>query len=150
MVLITINLSEEVINDKKFKEMIKNRQLSEQINKMLKRKFKIKTVKVKDNKPLISIPQQEFKILKFLIKNKIATGSYSIIINKIYNNGLFRQKKRIEESIKRIIYLKLYSLEGQILKSNQLLCPCGARVPILALDKYICPRCKQIIIGEYK
>lgn len=145
---ITINLSEDILNNPKYKEMREKRQFSSVINKLIKKRLKIKDTPSNKELPQIQVPTQELAILRYLITNRINNIQFRSVRDKIFNSGLARQKKRIEDSLRRLINLQLYEFDHTNIRVGILDYSCSAKLSLFSLKDGRCPNCNRLIIGE--
>ena len=149
MTLVTISLKQEVINHYKIKTLTRNRKLSSTINKLLKKHIKLAEIEDKNvERPYISIPKQEFQILSYMLENKINNIDTETLAKRIYNKGIFRQKKRIHDTVRRIISeTGMYRVDSGTLFIELINCPCGAQISPFALKSGKCIKCNRLLIG---
>lgn len=153
MKLVTISLKDEITDHHKVKKLIKNRKLSSTINRLLKRYIRLEESEDKPiEKPYIPIQKQEYRILMYMLDSKINNMDTKILAKRIYDKGLFRQKKRIHDSVRRIINeTGIYTVDKGILTIQLIDCSCGAKISPFALKAGKCVKCNRLLlgIGEY-
>lgn len=142
-------MKDEITEHYKIKNLIKNRKLSKTINDLLMKHIQLESVDEKPiEKPYISLQKQEFKIFTYMIDNKINNIDTQTFAKRVYNKGLFRQKKRIHDTVHRIIdETGVYKVDNGILFVNMINCSCGAKLSPFALKNYRCLKCDRLLIG---
>lgn len=149
MKLITISLEDDTIDNHKVRTLIKNRKLSSTINRLLREHMRLADIKeIIIEKPYITMQKQEFRIMIYMIENKINNMDTQVLAKRIHLKGLFRQKKRIHDAIRRIINeTGIYTVDKGILSVNMIDCSCGAKLSPFALNDYRCVKCGRLLIG---
>jgi len=150
MSLVTFNMNDKLKEQECIKNLIKDRKLSKTINDLLAQyiNMDVEEIPAPFDEAQMMLPSKEFDVLKYLLINRVTHYPLIKLVDKIYDAGFIRQKKKIKESIERVVKLsKMYQKCGLEIESTMFKCDkCSAQLSPLALKHFRCPQCDNLIV----